>query len=414
MPACDHLLLNTTLLTAQGTEVLDQAVAVSGEHIEWCGSMEKLPSFYKDNAKKIKDCRGKLLTPGLIDCHTHIVYAGDRAREFKLRMEGASYEAIARAGGGILSTVKSTRNCAEDDLVEQSLPRAMALANQGVTTLEIKSGYGLDLENELKILRAARRLGKLTGLRIKTSFLGAHAVPPEYKDNAQAYVDHICYNMLPEIARSGLADAVDVFCEKIAFTREQTEQIFAAAEQYSFPVKCHAEQLSNLGASVLAAKVGALSCDHLEYLDEDGVEAMSQSGTVAVLLPGAYYYLRETRKPPVELLRKKGVGMAVATDSNPGTSPTTSLLLMLNMACQFFSLTVPEALSAVTFQAARALGIEKETGVIAKGMTADLNLWSINDSASLCYHFAVPFPHETMIAGKWVNRFDYPSSGAEQ
>lgn len=405
--SCDTLLLNAISLTPQGGQLANQAVAISQGHIAWCGAMEDLPSSYRQSARDIRDCRGHLLTPGLIDCHSHLVYAGHRAEEFRLRLEGVSYAEIARRGGGILSTVKSLRDCTEDELVEQSLPRVLALAREGVTTLEIKSGYGLDLDNELKMLRAARRLGRITGLRIKTTFLGAHAVPPEYKGDAQAYIDHVCDFMLPAVAQTGLADAVDVFCENIAFTLAQTAQVFAAAEKYSLPVKCHAEQLSNMGASLLAAKAGALSCDHLEHLDEQGIGAMASSGSVAVLLPGAFYYLREKRKPPVERLREKGVGMAIATDSNPGTSPTASLLLMLNMACQFFSLTVAEALSAVTYQAARALGIDRETGSIAQGMAADLVLWSVNDSAMLCYYFAFPFPHETMIAGKWVSRFDY-------
>ncbi len=400
---CDHLLLNATILTPGGEQLSGQTVAVKNGLIHWCGEAGDLPQALRDDAKNTLDCQNKLLTPGWIDCHSHLVYGGHRAQEFKLRLEGASYTAIAQAGGGILSTVKATRLASEDDLFEQSLPRIQALAKEGVTSLEIKSGYGLDLATELKMLRVARRLGVYTGLRVKTTFLGAHAIPPEYKNNAQAYVDYLCSEMLPAAAEAGLADAVDVFCESIAFDRSQTEQIFAAAQRHHLPVKCHAEQLSNLGGSLLAAKMGALSCDHLEYLDAEGAEAMARAGTVAVLLPGAFYYLRETKKTPVDLLREKGVGIAVATDSNPGSSPTGSLLLMLNMACQFFSLTVPEVLSAVTYQAARALGLEKETGSIAVGMAADLNLWSINDSSLLCYYFAYPFPHRTMIAGQWAD-----------
>jgi imidazolonepropionase len=259
------------------------------------------------------------------------------------------------------------------------------------------------LDSELKMLQVARRLGEMVGVRVKTTFLGAHAIGPEYKGDSQNYVDHLCNEMLPKVKEQGLADAVDVFCESIAFSLKQTEQIFHAAMALNLPVKCHAEQLSNLGASALAAKAGALSCDHLEYLDEAGALAMSKAGTVGVLLPGAYYFLREQVKPPVVLLRKAGVGMAIATDCNPGSSPTASLLLMMSMATQFFSMSVPEVLSAVTYQAARALGIEHEVGSIAEGKIADLILWSVNDSAALCYYFAYPLPHRTMIAGKWQN-----------
>lgn len=403
MTSCDLLLQNATVLNAQGEEEFNQALAVKDGLISWYGPQNTVPEALISQAKSIQDCQGRLLTPGLIDCHTHLVYASHRAGEFKMRMAGVSYADIAKAGGGILSTVKATRKASEDELIEQALPRVRALLQEGVTTVEIKSGYGLDFETEIKMLRVARRLGEITGLRVRTTFLGAHALAPEYKDNPQGYVDLLCKQMLPKIADLRLADAVDVFCESIAFNKAQTEQIFTAARALNMPIKCHAEQLSNSGASLMAAKMGALSCDHLEYLDEPGALAMAEAGTVAVLLPGAYYYLRETRKPPVDLLRQKGVGIAIATDSNPGSSPTCSLLLMLNMACQFFALTVPEALSAVTYQAAKALGLEKETGTIAVGMKADLNLWQINESALLCYYFAVPFAHQTMIDGQWLD-----------
>lgn len=402
MFACDKLLHNATTINAQGLELHNQAIAIKNGKIEWCGLEAELPRQFLEGAQFKEDCKGQVITPGLIDCHTHLVYAGNRAAEFKLKLEGVSYAEISKAGGGILSTVHQTRAASEDDLIEQSLPRILALKNEGVTTVEIKSGYGLDLANELKMLRVARRLGQLAGLRVKTTFLGAHAIGPEYKGNSQAYVDHLCSEMLPAVKETGLADAVDVFCESIAFSIKQTEQIFLAAGALNLPIKCHAEQLSNLGASALAAQLGALSCDHLEFLDERGASAMAKANTVAVLLPGAFYFLREKNKPPVELLRQAGVGMAIATDCNPGSSPTTSLLLMMSMACQFFSMSVSEVLSAVTVQASRALGLDKELGSIERGQIADLVLWSINDSAALCYYFAYPLLHKTMIAGEWI------------
>jgi imidazolonepropionase len=403
MYSCDHLLLNATTIDTQGKELKNQAIALKEGRISWCGDSSRLPPDYQQQAKTLENCQGRLVTPGLIDCHTHLVYAGNRADEFQQRLEGATYAEIARSGGGILSTVQKTRAASEDELLEQSLPRILALRAEGVTTVEIKSGYGLDLENELKMLRVARRLGDLSSLGVRTTFLGAHALPPEYKDNNQAYVDFLCSEMLPAAAETGLADAVDVFCESIGFSLKQTEQIFLKSKELSLPIKCHAEQLSNLGASELAANMQALSCDHLEYLDSSGAAAMASSGTVAVLLPGAYYFLREAKKPPIALLREKGVGIAIATDSNPGSSPTTSLLLMLNMACLLFELTVPEAIAAITYQAARALGLKKETGSITVGLAADLVLWSVQDSASLCYHFGYPIEHSTMRAGKWLN-----------
>lgn len=403
MFSCHHLFLNATTIDAQGHELRHQAVAICDGKIVWCGAQDKLPALYRDGAECTEHCNEQLLTPGLIDCHTHLVYAGNRAAEFKLKLEGMSYADIAKAGGGILSTVQQTRAASLDELIEQSLPRLLALKREGVSTVEIKSGYGLDLPNELKMLQAAKRLGALSGVRVKTTFLGAHAVGPEFHGDKQAYVDFICQEMMPAVKEQDLADAVDVFCESIGFTLKQTEQLFFAARALNMPIKCHAEQLSLLGASALAADMGALSCDHLEYLDSAGAQAMAKSGTVAVLLPGAYYFLREQNTPPIDLLRQAGVGMAIATDSNPGSSPTSSLLLMMSMACRFFSFTVPEALSAVTFQAARALGIDKELGSIAVGKTADLLLWSVKDSAALCYYFAYPLQHKTMIAGRWIS-----------
>lgn len=403
MGACDRLLLNATTVNANGQQLEKQAIAIAAGRIVWCGNMIELPHEYQQQAGAIHECHNQLVTPGLIDCHTHLVYAGNRADEFKQRLEGVSYAEIAQAGGGILSTVKQTRAASDEELLQQSLPRILALRAEGITTVEIKSGYGLDLANEVKMLRVARKLGELSGLRVKTTFLGAHAVPLEYKNNKQAYVDFLCSDMLPAVAELGLADAVDVFCESIGFTLEQTEKIFIKAKALSLPIKCHAGQLSDLGATEMAAGLGALSCDHLEHLSTKGAAAMARHGTVAVLLPGAYYFLRESTKPPVNLLREMGVGMAISTDSNPGSSPTTSLLLMLNMACQFFGLTVPEVLAGVTHQAARALGLENETGVIAVGLSADLVHWAVSDSASLCYYFGYPLQHNTMIAGNWLS-----------
>lgn len=402
MARCERLLVNATTINAAGTELQKQAIAIGNGLILWCGDTATLPSIYNENSPIIHDCNEQLVTPGFIDCHTHLVYAGDRADEFKQRLEGKTYTEIAQAGGGILSTVRQTRSASEDELLAQSLPRILAMRAEGVTTVEIKSGYGLDLENEIKMLRVARKLGQLSGLRVSTTFLGAHAVPPEFRHDAQAYVDFLCSDMLPAVAAEGLADAVDVFCESIGFSIAQSEQLFMTAKALSLPIKCHAEQLSNLGATELAASLGALSCDHLEYLNAAGADAMARHGTVAVLLPGAYYFLCEHKKPPVDILRAKSVNMAIATDSNPGSSPTTSLTLMLNMACQFFGLTVMEALAGVTTCAAKALGLEKEIGSIAPGLSADLIHWSCNDSASLCYHFGYPLAHHTMIAGNWL------------
>ncbi len=403
MNTCDMILTNATILGRNGKATSDQAVIISQGLIEWCGSQQELPQTYLQNPKLIENCHGQLITPGLIDCHTHLVFAGNRAHEFKLKLEGMSYAEIAKAGGGILSTVHHTRLASEEQLLQESLLRLLTLREEGVTTVEIKSGYGLDMPNELKMLRVARKLGELTGMRVKTTFLGAHAVPQEYKGNTQGYVDFLCHSLLPSVHHEGLADAVDVFCETIGFSLAQTEQLFETAYALNLPIKCHAEQLSNLGASVLASQFKALSCDHLEFLDEQGALAMAESGTTAVLLPGAFYFLREQHKPPVELLRQAGVSIAVATDCNPGSSPTASLRLMMSMACQFFSLSVPEVLAGVTIHAAKALGIENEVGAITPGAAADLVLWSLQEPEALCYYFAYPLPHRTMINGTWIN-----------
>ncbi len=331
------------------------------------------------------DAEGALLTPGLIDCHTHLVYAGDRAREFEMRLEGASYEAIAQAGGGIVSTVRQTRAADADTLFAESARRLQSLMRHGVTTVEIKSGYGLSLEAELKSLRVARSLGERFPIGVRTTLLAAHALPPEFAGRPDDYITEVVERIVPEAARHGLADAVDAFCETIGFTPAQTRRVFEAARAHALPVKLHAEQLSNQHGAALAAEFGALSADHLEHLDEAGAIAMARAGTVAVLLPGAYYFLRDTQAPPIALLRRHGVAMAVSTDCNPGTSPTTHLPLMLNMACTLFRLTPAEALLGATRHAARALGLQATHGTVEVGKAADLCLWNVDQPAALAY-----------------------------
>ncbi|NBV19761.1 imidazolonepropionase [Janthinobacterium sp.] len=362
-------------------ELLDAAIAVKDGRIAWFGPGDELPA----SGAVLHDGQGCWLTPGLIDCHTHIVHAGNRSDEFEARLNGASYEDISRAGGGIMSTVRATRAASDDELLRQSLPRVLALLAEGVTTLEIKSGYGLDGDSEAKMLRVARRIGQQLPVSVRTTFLGAHALPPEYAGRADAYVDLLCARMLPALAGDGLVDAVDAFCERIGFTPAQTERVFAAAQALGLPVKLHAEQLSDLGGAALVARYGGLSADHLEFLSQDGVAAMARHGTVAVLLPGAYYFLRETQPPPVAALRAAGVPMAVSTDCNPGTSPMTSLLLAMNMACTLWRLTPQEALAGCTLHAARALGLQQETGSLAIGKRADFALWRIARPADLAY-----------------------------
>ena len=365
----------------------DGAIAVEGEHIAWVGPQAGLPHELSARCDQRHDAGGRLVTPGFIDCHTHLVHGGDRANEFELRLNGATYEEIARAGGGIASTVTATRAASEDELVAQSLPRLRALMGEGVTTIEIKSGYGLSLEHERKCLRAARELGTRESVDIRTTFLGAHALPPEFAGRADEYIDAVIA-MLPVLKQERLVDAVDAFCERIAFTPQQVERVFHAASQAGLPVKLHAEQLSDSGGALLAARFKALSCDHLEWLGEEGAAAMAHAGSIAVLLPGAFYFLRETRVPPVELLRRHGVPMAISTDCNPGSSPCTSLLLMLNMACTLFRLTPEEALAGVTRNAARALGLA-DRGVIAAGLRADLAIWNVQQPAQLAYAFGM-------------------------
>ncbi len=338
----------------------------------------------------VHDLAGALVTPGLIDCHTHLVHGGHRAEEFALRLAGATYEEIARRGGGIVSTVRATRACPEDLLFAQALRRLDALRAEGVTAIEIKSGYGLDLPTERKMLRAARRLAEARPVTVRTTFLGAHALPPEYAGRADDYIDQVCNSMLPALHEEGLIDAVDVFCEGIGFTLEQSERVLQAAAQRGLPVKMHAEQLSLMGGTALAARYGALSADHLEHLDEAGVLAMKRAGMVAVLLPGAFYFLRETRLPPIGLLRRHEVPIALATDCNPGTSPTTSLLLMMSMGCTLFRLTVGEALDGVTRHAADALGCASVSGRLAVGHLADFVVWNVAEPAELAYWTGLP------------------------
>jgi imidazolonepropionase len=361
----------------------DAAIVVDGAHIAWVGPDRDVPREWRELAGATHECGGALATPGLIDCHTHLVYGGDRANEFEMRLNGASYEEIARAGGGIASTVKATRAATEQQLIEQSEKRLRALMAEGVTTVEIKSGYGLALEHERKCLRVARTLGDKLPVEVHTTFLGAHALPPEFAGRADDYVQEVV-RMLRELHREGLVDAVDAFCERIAFTPAQTARVFEAARALGLPVKLHAEQLSDSSGAQLAAKFGALSCDHLEWLGEEGAAAMAESGSVAVLLPGAFYFLRETRVPPVEMLRRHRVPIAISTDCNPGSSPCTSLLLMLNMACTLFRLTPAEALAGVTRNAARALGA-KDRGMIAPGQRANFVLWDAAHPAQLAY-----------------------------
>ena len=372
------------------------AVVISADRIKWVGAEKELPDEFA--GLQGKNLEGRLVTPALIDCHTHLVYGGSRATEFELRLNGASYEEIARNGGGILSTVTATRNASEDELLAQSLPRLDAFLAEGVATIEIKSGYGLDIETEIKMLRVARQLGKERSVRVKTSFLGAHAIPPEFSGKADAYIDFVCEEVLPAVHYENLADAVDGFCENIAFSPNQISRVFEKAKSFGLPVKLHAEQLSNLGGATLAAKYGALSADHLEFLDQTGVEVMGESGTVAVLLPGAFYTLRETQLPPLDSLRKAEVPIAIATDCNPGSSPLTSILLCMNMSCTLFRMTPEEALCGVTIIAAQALGIGDEVGTIEVGKKAELAVWNVDQPAELAYRVGFN-PLEEMVIG---------------
>ena len=381
----DSIYFNANLITLSdesGYGLLENAaLGIKDGKIEYVGVPDKAPETL---AKESHDVGGKFIAPAFIDCHTHLVYGGSRAREFEMRLEGASYEDIARAGGGILSTVSATREASEDELFKAAHARMKILIDQGVQAFEIKSGYGLDIETEAKMLRVATRLRNETGLRVQRTFLGAHALPPSHSDHPDKYIDMVCNEMLPAIHKDGLIDAVDGFCENIAFSAEQMARVFDKAKELGLPVKLHAEQLSNQGGAKMAAEYGALSSDHLEYLDEEGVKAMAEAGSVAVLLPGAYYFLRETKLPPIDLLRAFKVPIAIATDHNPGSSPVFSFQLMLNMACTFFRMTPEEALRGVTVNAAKALGW-KDMGVLKEGYEAAFNIWDINEPADLAY-----------------------------
>jgi imidazolonepropionase len=397
----DRVWFNARLATLAGNDlgvVEDGAIAAQDGRIAFAGPVADIPTGW-DAAERI-DCEGRWITPGLIDCHTHLVFGGDRAHEFELRLNGASYEEIARSGGGIVSTVKATRAASEDSLVASALPRLDHLIAEGCTTVEIKSGYGLDLETEARSLRAARRLSDERPVSVTTTFLGAHALPPEANGNKDAFIDKVCNEMLPALAHEGLADAVDAFCEGIAFSPEQTARVFEAAKALGLNIKLHADQLSNLHGAKLAAHHGALSADHLEYTDEEGAAAMARAGTVAVLLPGAFYMLRETQVPPIATFRQHGTRMALATDCNPGTSPLTSLLLTMNMGATLFRLTVEECIAGVTREAARALGRLDDVGTLEPGKSCDLAIWNIERPAELVYRIGFNPLHARIWRGQ--------------
>ena len=397
------LLTNATLACVDGASsgyglLADAALLVDGERIAWLGPMRECPAA---TGVECFDCGGRLVTPGLIDCHTHLVYGGDRADEFEQRLEGASYAEIAAAGGGIVSTVNATRAASEAQLFEQALPRLRQLMSEGLTTVEIKSGYGLDTANEIKMLRVATALERELGLRVHKTFLGAHALPPEFAGRADEYIDLVCKEMLPAAHAEGLVDAVDVFIESIAFNLEQGERVFECARQLGLPIKAHVEQLSDLGGAVMAAGRGALSVDHIEYLAPADVAALADNDCVAVLLPGAFYVLREQQLPPLVALREQGVAMALATDSNPGSSPLHSLLLTMNMACTLFRMTPAEALRGVTLNGARALGLAQQTGSLEIGKLADLVVWDVDRPALLSYRIGMNSCAAVMQAGQW-------------
>lgn len=399
----DHIIVDVNIATMepQGDElygVIEQGAVVMGEGvIQWLGPMSELPELDLLSIP-VTSAKGAWVTPGLIDCHTHLVFAGNRAREFERRLQGESYQAIAEQGGGIATTVSATRAAEPEQLYVSAKQRLDALYAEGVTTVETKSGYGLDLAAELKLLEVAKLLDSHHPVSIQSTFLGAHALPKEYQGDSDGYIDLVCEQMLPEVAAKKLANAVDVFCEHVGFSHAQTERVLKAAQDLGFKLKLHAEQLSNMGGTALAAKYQALSSDHLEYLDEQGVKAMAQSGMVAVLLPGAFYYLRESQYPPIALLHRYNVPIAIATDFNPGTSPLCSLQLMMNMACTLFRLTPAQALQGVTCHAARALGLA-DRGTLAPGMRADVALWDIEHPAQLSYEFGTKPLKQLWIQG---------------
>jgi len=406
MDRFDSIWLNARLATmvpgAPFGAIEDGAIAVRGGRIAWVGPRAELPP---DTAATVHDANGRWITPGLIDCHTHIVFGGDRSREFALRLEGATYEEIARAGGGIRSTVTKTREASEASLYDSARRRLSSLMAEGVTTVEIKSGYGLDIESECKTLRVARRLGAALPVSVMTSFLGAHALPPEYEGRSGDYIDLVAGAMMDAVVADGLADAVDVFAENIAFTADEAARVFLAAKRHGLPVKLHADQLSDQGGAALAAKFRALSAEHLEYASDAGIAAMGAAGTVAVLLPGAYYFLRDTKPPPVASMRRHGVEIAIASDCNPGSSPAVSLLLMLNMACTLFRLTPEEALAGVTRVAAKALGLS-DRGTIDQGKVADFVVWDVGHPAELGYWIGANLASTVVRSGEIVPRLD--------
>jgi imidazolonepropionase len=397
---CDKVWHNARLATLAGNGlgiVEHGVVAARDGRIVYAGAKDGAPPL--EAAERI-DCESRWITPALVDCHTHLIYAGNRAREFEMRLQGTTYEQIAREGGGIVSTVKATRAASESELVETALPRLDALIAEGAGTVEIKSGYGLSLEHELKMLRAAKALASKRNVRIATTFLGAHALPPEANGDKDKYIDLVCNEMIPAVAREKLADAVDAFCEDIAFTPAQTSRVFEAATKHGLKVKLHADQLSDSGGAALAAKFGALSADHLEHTDEAGIVTMKKANTVAVLLPGAFYFLRETKQPPVDLLRKHGVPIALATDNNPGTSPLTSLLLAMNMAATCFRLIVEECIAGITREGARALGLQDEIGTLEDGKRCDLAIWNIEQLAELVFRMGFNPLHVRVWSGQ--------------
>lgn len=383
-------------------EIKRGAVAAKDGKIAWVGYAADLPGHAIDLAREVRRCENAWITPGFVDCHSHLVFGGNRAREFELRLQGASYEEIARAGGGIVSTVAATRAASKEELIASAAKRLAGLTREGVTTVEIKSGYGLDLETEIKMLEAAGGLAARGNVRVKRTFLGLHALPPEFKDDRAAYVTLVADVMIPAIASEGLADAVDAFCDNIGFTAEEVDYVFSAARDNGLAIKLHAEQLSNQHGAELAARYGALSADHLEHLDESGIAAMAANNTVAVLLPGAFYFLRETKLPPIDAMRAAGVRMAVASDCNPGTSPMTSPLAVLNMACTLFRLTPEEALAGITREGARALGILDDAGTLDVGKACDLAVWDVGSPAELSYWLGAPLLRERVFAGRVV------------
>ncbi len=386
----DALYVNANVATMRAGGVpygaiRDGAIGIREGRVAWVGPRAELPAEAEKSAAEVRDAARAWITPGLVDCHTHLVYAGNRANEFEMRLEGATYEDIARAGGGIVSTVRKTRDASDTELAVTASARLRRLLDEGVTTVEVKSGYGLDLATELRMLRTARLLGSTAPVTVRTTFLGAHAVPEEYKGRSDAYIDFVAGEVLPAVAGEGLVDAVDVFCEVIGFTQEQTVRVFEAAAALGLPVKLHADQRSDFGGAALAARYKALSADHIEFASDAGVEAMGKAGTVGVLLPGAFYFLREDKLPPVAALRKHGVDIAIATDSNPGSSPLLSILLAMNFACTLFRLTPEEALAGITRNGARALGMGDSHGTIEPGKAADLAFWQVGSPGELAY-----------------------------